>query len=112
MQRILCSVHLSIADIIFRSQFTLPPRTELYITDTSDSRPYKALFVTNLYTFYFKRFIVSLKLFSIIILFFSQFNGFFRNISMKIGRDFQSVFTSMFYAFSSCKDVQSAMGQG
>ena len=44
-------------------------------------------------------------------LFFSQFNGLFRFIKMKIRRDFQSVFTSMFNAFSSCKEVQSVMGR-
>ena len=36
MQRTFYSGHLSIADIIFRSQLTLPPRTDLSIEDTSN----------------------------------------------------------------------------
>ena len=88
MQRALYSGYLSIANIIFRSQFTLPPSTDISITDKFDSRPYKTFFVRNLYTFYFKQYLVSFKLFSIVvILFFSQSNGIFRYIKMKIGKE-------------------------
>ena len=38
MWRTLYSEHLSIVDIIFRSQLTLPPRTDLSIADTSNIR--------------------------------------------------------------------------
>ena len=112
MQRTLYSGHLSIVDIIFRSQLTLPPRIYLSIADTSNIRVLR-----NLYTFYFGQcFIVSFKLSSIfVILLFSQFDGLFRSIKiqeLEICRDFQPVFISVVDVFSSCKDVQSAMGQG
>ena len=35
----------------------------------------------------------------------------FRSIKMKIHRNFQSLFTSMFDVFPNCSDVQSAMRQ-
>ena len=75
MQQTLYRVHLSIVDVIFRSQFTLPLKlTPLQRTHPITSR--QIFLVRNLYTYYFKQsFIVSLKFFSIIfILFFSQFN--------------------------------------
>ena len=40
---------------------------------------------------------------------FSQLNGLFMPIKMKICWDVQSVFTSMVDAFPSCKDVHNAM---
>ena len=114
MQRRLYSGHLSIADVIFRSQFKLSPRTNFFIVDTPNNRSYKIFFVRNLYTFYFRQcFTDSFKFSSIFyILFFSQFNGLFRSIKMEILSDFQSVFISMVDAFPSCKDLQSTMGQG
>ena len=45
-------------------------------------------------------------------MFFSQFNSLFSCIKIKICRGFHFVFTSIVDAFPSCKDVQSAMGQG
>ena len=77
---ILYSGHISRVDIIFMFQFTLPPRTDLFIADTPNSRPYKTLLVKNMHTFYFGQcFAVSFRFSSIlVILFFSQFNGFFR----------------------------------
>ena len=65
-----------------------------------------------MYTCYFgQRFTVSFKLSLIFaILFFTQFNGLFRYIKMKIYRGFQPVFTSMVNALPSFKDVQSAVG--
>ena len=57
--------------------------------------------------------LVLLKIFSIfVILFFSQFNGLFRSIKMKIFRHFQSVFTSMIDIFSSWKDIQRTVEHG
>ena len=95
-------------DIIFRSQFTLPPRTDLSIADTPNNRPYKTFLVRNLYTFYFRQcFKISFKfiLFKIILyysfnLYFSQFNGLFRMIKIKICRYFKFVFISLVDAFS------------
>ena len=82
--------------------------------DTRNNRPYKTFLERNLYTFYFRQcFTVSFK-FSLIfvILVFSQLNGIYRSIRMKISWDFQSIFISMVEAFPSYKDVQSTMGQG
>ena len=105
----LCSEHFT-ADIIFRSKFTLLPRTNLSIGDMSNNRPYKTFFVRNLYTVYFKQCFTVLSKFSSIffILVFSQINCFFRFTKIKMCRDFQSIFTSMVDAFPSCKDIQSA----
>ena len=99
MQRTLYSGHLSIADIIFRSQLTLPSRTDHSIADTPNNRPYKTFLVRNLYTFYFG------QCFTILFDFFSIFVRLFRSIKMKNCRYFQSVFTSMIDVFSSCEDV-------
>ena len=112
MQQTLYRVHLSIVDVIFRSQFTLPLKlTPLQRTHPITSR--QIFLVRNLYTYYFKQsFIVSLKFFSIIfILFFSQFNDIFRLAKRNIRRDFQSVFTSVVDTFHICKYVQSATEQ-
>ena len=57
MQRTLYSGHFLIEDIIFRSQFTLPPRTDLSIADTPKKRPNMTFLVTSLYVFYFRRFL-------------------------------------------------------
>ena len=79
MQRTLYRVRLSIADIIFRSQFTLPPKlTPLQRTYPITGR--KTFLVRNLYTYYFKQsFIVSLKFSSIIVILFT-FSGSQREI--------------------------------
>ena len=65
-------------------------------------------FLKDFYTFYFRQcFAVPFKFSSVFpILFFSQFDGYFRSIKIKICRDFQFVFTSTIDMFSSCKDVQ------
>ena len=109
MQWTLYSRYLSIADIIFRSQFTLPPITDLSIADAPNNRPYKTFLVRNLYAFYFRQFFtVSLKFSSIFVfLFFSQFNNLFRFITIKTRGDF-----TMVDAFPSCKNIQSGMGKG
>ena len=50
------------SDVIFRSQFTLPPITDLSIADTPNNRAFKTFSVRNLYTFYFTQcFMVSLR---------------------------------------------------
>ena len=110
MQRTLYSKHFCIVGIIFRSQFTLFPRTDLSVTGTPDSWPYKTFLIRNLYTFCFRQ---CFKLSSInVTLIFSQFNGFFRHINIKIFRDFQSVYTSMVDTFPRYKDVQKALVHG
>ena len=107
-------VDTSIADTIFRSKLPLTPRTDISITDTPCSRSYKIFLVTDLHTFNFRHcFAIPFKLSpTFVILIFSQFNGLFRHIKIEIGKDFQSVFTSMVNQFPSRKDVQSTMGQG
>ena len=71
MQWTLYSGYLSIADIIFRSQFTLPPITDLSIADAPNNRPYKTFLVRNLYAFYFRQFFtVSHKFSSIFVFYF------------------------------------------
>ena len=105
MQRRLYYGHLSLIDIIFRSPFTLPPGTDLSIVDTRHNNLYKICLVRNLYTFQFRQCLTVLFKFSsiFVILFVASLMAFL---------DFQSVFTSLFEAFPSCKDVQSAVGQG
>ena len=44
-----------IADIIFGSQFTVTPWTDLSVVDSSNNRPYKTFLVRNLYIFYFRQ---------------------------------------------------------
>ena len=96
--------NLHVADTL-RSQFTLSPRTDLSIADMPINRLYKTFLLRNLYTFYCRQcFTVSLKFSLILFYFFSQVNGIFRSIKIKIRRDFQSVFTSMVDTFPSCKD--------
>ena len=92
-------------DVIFRSQLTLLPGSELSIEDTSNNRSYKIFLVTSWYIFYFRKcFIVPLKFsLTFIILLFSQFDGLFTSIKIKTRRHFQSVFTSIVDAFSCCK---------
>ena len=52
-------------DIVFRCQFTLPPRTDILVANKPNNMPCKTL-VRNLYTFYFKQcFTVSLTFSSI-----------------------------------------------
>ena len=113
MQRTLNSGHLSIVDIIFRSQFTSPPRNDLSLADTSNNGPHKIFLARNLFSFYFRQcFIVLFKFSSIfVILLFSQFNSLFSSIKKKIRWDFQSVFTAMVDVYPSCKDFQCAMRQ-
>ena len=114
MQRTLYSGHLSTADIIFRSQLTLPSRTDPSIVDTPNNRPHKTFLVRSLYKFYFGQcFTISFKFSSIfIILFWDQFNGLFRPIKLTKSGDFDSAFTSMIDVFSSCKDVQCVLERG
>ena len=70
-------------------------------------------FLKDFYTFYFRQcFAVPFKFSSVFpILFFSQFDGYFRSIKIKICRDFQFVFTSTIDMFSSCRDVQNVTEQ-
>ena len=83
MKQTIYSGHLSIEDIIFKSQFTLPFRIDLSIADKPNNSPYKTFLVRNLYTFYFRQhFKVSRKFSSIFILLFSQFIKLFRSIKM------------------------------
>ena len=109
MWRTLYSGHLSIADIIFRSEFTLPPRTDLPIANTPNNRPYIR---HSLYVFCLRQcFTVSFKFSSIfIILFFSKINVLFRFTKIKLRRDFRSVLAFMVDAFPNCKNVQSTTG--
>ena len=85
MQWPLYSGHLSIADIIFRSQLTLSSRTDPSIADTSNNRSYKTFLVRDLHKFSFGQcFIISFKFSSIFtILFLREFNGLFSSIKMK-----------------------------
>ena len=57
-------------------------------------------------------FTVSSKFYSTFVtLLFSQFNGLYKSINVKIRKDLQSVFPSMVDSFPSCKGAQSAMRQ-
>ena len=109
----LCTGHF-IADIIFRSNFTLLSRTDHSIEEKPNNRSYEVFLVRRLYKFNFGQcFTISFKFSSIfVILSWDEFNGPFRSIKMRNCKDFQSVFTSMIDVFSSCKDVQCAMGSG
>ena len=107
MQRTLYSVRLSIADIIFRSQLTLPSTTDPSIAHAPNNMPCKTFLERKLYKFHSGQcFTISFNFSSIfIILFLSQFNGLFRSIKMKNCGYFQSVFNCMIDVFSSYKDV-------
>ena len=106
-------VHLSISGIIFRCQFTLPPRTDLSIADTTNSRLYETFLGRNLYTFCFRQcFTVSFKFSMIfVILFFSQFNGLFRSIKMKIQRDFSPYSPPWLTFFPVAKMIKAQWGR-
>ena len=51
----LCSGHLSIAGIIFKSELLLPPRTDLSIAGTPNNRPYKTFLVIHFHAIYFRQ---------------------------------------------------------
>ena len=51
----LCSGHLSISGIIFKSELLLPPSTDLSIAGTSHNRPYKTFLVIHFHTIYFRQ---------------------------------------------------------
>ena len=113
MQRTLYSGQFSILDIIFRSQLTLPTRTDLPMADTSNIRQFLeeiCIHFTLDNVLHFRLSFLRYLLFY----FFSKFNGFFSSMKMQglyICRNFQSVFISMPDVFSGCKDAKSAMGQ-
>ena len=67
---------LSMADIIFKSKFTLLPKTDLSIADTLNNRLCNTFLVRNVHIFYFKQCFTVFYGFSLIfvILFFSQFD--------------------------------------
>ena len=113
MLRTLYRVHLSIPDIIFRCQFTLPPRTDRSIADTTNSRLYETFLGRNLYTFCFRQCFTVLFKFSMIfvILFFSQFNGLFRSIKMKIQRDFSLYSPPWLTCFPVAKMIKAQWGR-
>ena len=112
MQRTLYSGHLSTVDIIFRSQLTLAPRTDLSIADNIRH------FLQEICIHFTLDNVLEFRLSvlrSLLFYFFSQFNGLFSSMKMQelyICRNFQSVFISVVDVFSGCKDAQSAMGQG
>ena len=114
MQRTLYSEHLSIVDIIFRSQLTLHPRTDLSIAGTSNIRHVLQEICIRFTLGNVLQFSLSF-LRSLLFYFFNQFNGLFSSMKMQrlyICRNFQSVLISMVDVFSGCKDAQSEMWQG
>ena len=114
MQRTLYSGHLSIVDITFRLQLTLPPRTDLSIADTSNIRHFLQEICIHFTLDNVLQFRLSF-LRSFLFYFFSQFSDLFIPIKMQglqICRKSQSVFISMVDVFFGCKDTQSSVGQG
>ena len=96
------SGYASIVKIIFRCQFTLTPRTDLFIADTPNNRPFKTFLVEKCINFTSDnvlQFRLSFQYFLICFL------ASLMVIKMKIHRDFQLVFTFMADAFPSWKDV-------
>ena len=113
MRRILYSGHVSIAKVIYRSQFTLPPRIDLSIADKPNSRPYKTFLIRNLYRFYFRQCATVLLSFlrSLLFYFLASLMAFFGSLKIKICKDFHAILNSMVNTFPSCKDVLSTMGR-
>ena len=115
MWRTLYSGHLSIADSI-RTQFTLPPLTDLFITNPPSNRSYN-MFLASKYNFDVSGQKLLYSLFRVVFysfyeeffdrcyFIFSHFNALFRSINL-------AVFTSMVDTLPSCKDVQCATEQG
>ena len=98
----------STVDITFRSQITLLPRTDFSIADTSNVRH----FLQEMYIHFTFDNVLQFRLsFLGPLLFYFLASLMSFSVPWKC-RDFQSVFISMVDVFSSCKDVQSAMGQG
>ena len=113
MQPTLYNEHLSIGDIIFRSQLRLPLRTDFSIADTINNRPYNPFLVRNFYTFFF-RYVLQFRFCFVqplLFYFLDSLMAFSRPQKRKFTGNFQPVLTSMVDAFSNCKDFQSAMGQ-